>query len=577
MRRGGVLAVLGMLLFAAPLAASQTDGGTQDETRWEDRLADAEFHEGSLEDPQDVDTIVLESLHGTVWSVQVLEADAPLNISFWAGNALLSEASLEVGEHLNQSRFEDQGHLEITSDEFTGENAYKLAIRTTVLDGAVNIFEGVGAGFIHAGDSAGDVAVFTVGGGAAMRLTWGGEADLSWVGHRTRTSTGEIESFEMPNASGVLHLRTPDAETRSEQFEYVLRVTAPSTAFWTASHTLLNSGDADCLHDCPSLVDETLFHADARELDAVRWTTTGSLDAHDWGDVYPVKVGLEDWETHRIFATIEGEGVEVQIQGWNESGEFLVPVSAASGTGTIGLNVSTGHHAVKVSGAGNYTLTLHATDLTVEDDIPPRPGEIEDMWREFIPFYIGTAVLLLAPLAFALWTFRGKRMQADVQAHERSRLRRLRARIAELLEAEEVDPHELASALGMLEAVQWRATEVEMGASELTHHTEGLTLKAWRLSGTDLLVGIHVSEGTWELAALRFVANEGAAWKVADVSPASLFDGDEIFLDTLDPGTTRFLRLSLEGSADSLDLHLSGLVGGKPLAAVPARALLMQD
>ena len=55
-----------------------------------------------------------------------------------------------------------------------------------------------------------------------------------------------------------------------------------------------------------------------------------------------------------------------------------------------------------------------------------------------------------------------------------------------------------------------------------------------------------------------------------------MFDGDEIFLDTLEVGTTRFIRLCLEGDAELLDLHLSGLVDGKPLAAIPAKALLME-
>ena len=50
-----------------------------------------------------------------------------------------------------------------------------------------------------------------------------------------------------------------------------------------------------------------------------------------------------------------------------------------------------------------------------------------------------------------------------------------------------------------------------------------------------------------------------------------------IFLDTLETGSTRFIQLELEGTAAGLDLQLSGLVDGKPLAALPARALLMDD
>ena len=37
------------------------------------------------------------------------------------------------------------------------------------------------------------------------------------------------------------------------------------------------------------------------------------------------------------------------------------------------------------------------------------------------------------------------------------------------------------------------------------------------------------------------------------------------------------MQIELEGTAAGLDLHLSGLVDGQPLAAIPARALLLDD
>ena len=92
-----------------------------------------------------------------------------------------------------------------------------------------------------------------------------------------------------------------------------------------------------------------------------------------------------------------------------------------------------------------------------------------------------------------------------------------------------------------------------------------------------MLIGIHIEESAWELAALRFEAVGGPQWRISEVTPSSLYDGDEIFLDTLSVGKTTFIRLTLEGKADGLNLHLSGLVDGKPLAAVPAQALLFTN
>ena len=181
---------------------------------------------------------------------------------------------------------------------------------------------------------------------------------------------------------------------------------------------------------------------------------------------------------------------------------------------------------------------------------------------------------MLAPMGYVLWSLRGTKLAGEVQAHESARLKRLRERLSNLIE-NNASEHEISSALSMLEDVQWRAAEAEMGEAALTHHTDSVTLKAWRIGQGSLLVGIHVEQAPWELAALRFEAAGGPSWKISSVSPISLYDGDEIFLDTLAVGSTRFLRLQLEGEADGLDLHLSGLVEGKPLAAIPARALLM--
>ena len=179
-------------------------------------------------------------------------------------------------------------------------------------------------------------------------------------------------------------------------------------------------------------------------------------------------------------------------------------------------------------------------------------------------------------MGYVLWSLRGTKLADEVQAHERARLKRLRERLARLIETDGSE-HDINSALEMLEAVQWKASVAEMGEAALTHHTDSVTLKAWRIGLGSLLVGIHVEQAPWELAALRFEAADGPSWRITKVSPNSLYDGDEIFLDTLHVGSTRFLTLQLEGSASGLDLHLSGLVEGKPLAAIPARALLMQD
>ena len=52
-----------------------------------------------------------------------------------------------------------------------------------------------------------------------------------------------------------------------------------------------------------------------------------------------------------------------------------------------------------------------------------------------------------------------------------------------------------------------------------------------------------------------------------------MFENNEIFVDTLSPETKRFLSLEISGDPSLIELEVSGLVDGRPLAAVPREAI----
>ena len=122
---------------------------------------------------------------------------------------------------------------------------------------------------------------------------------------------------------------------------------------------------------------------------------------------------------------------------------------------------------------------------------------------------------------------------------------------------------------------------MEWGEPVVRHLTEGIDLACWRLESSDdsvrLAVGISTGSDSWTLAALRFQAIEGAEWKVGTVVPEVIVEGDELFLGELSANSDRFLRVDLEGSAEGLDIHLSGLVAGNPIAAIPTRAVMIEE
>ena len=49
--------------------------------------------------------------------------------------------------------------------------------------------------------------------------------------------------------------------------------------------------------------------------------------------------------------------------------------------------------------------------------------------------------------------------------------------------------------------------------------------------------------------------------------------GQDIFLDSIEPHSKKFLRISIGGNPSNIELEISGLVDGEPLAAVPREAL----
>jgi hypothetical protein len=583
--RAMVLVLSIMLLSISSVPAEQLSStGTFENSLvdWEGEDTPTHIYQGELSDPQDVDNITLGAEYGVVHFIHLVHADEPLKIEVREDGYLHGQAEANMTTFLSSGRGNPMW-IEISNADFTSPNSYTIHVHSNAADEDVELGEQTAAGYVHEFDSVGDRSYFSTGGNAYIDIQWFGGAMTAFSGHMIHHPSGHVTALDFDNFSGNMTLHTPSVDSRLERYDVSIWAKTDATAApWRLNKTMLSGGDELCHHDCPNAIDDTVIQNDSVIIENEQWGTYGNLSENDTVDVYSIFIPGESWETHRLIATIEGGDEILQIQSWNNSGEFLSPLAVAEGTGTVGLNMTPGYHVVKVSradtlaGIDAYHLELQTINVTSEDAGPPEAGEIVDRWKEFIPFYIGIGLLMLSPMGYVLWSLRGSKLSEEVQSHERSRLKRLRVRLSKLIETN-ASEHEIDSALQMLEEVQWKATETEMGDATLTHHTDSVTIKAWRMSRGNLLVGIHVEITPWELAALRFEAAGGPSWKITKVSPTSLYDGDEIFLDTLEVGSTRFLSLQLEGTASGLDLHLSGLVDGKPLAAIPARALLMNE
>ena len=144
-----------------------------------------------------------------------------------------------------------------------------------------------------------------------------------------------------------------------------------------------------------------------------------------------------------------------------------------------------------------------------------------------------------------------------------------------------MDPNALIHALESLADTDWMALLSEWGSPLVRHTTESLDLVVWELSSGEnhisLTIGLTLQKEEWNLAGIRFQAIEGSEWRISNVVPENLFDGDEVFLGDIKEKTSLFFRIDLDGEAKGFDLILSGLVGGKPVAAVPTRAAILEE
>ena len=142
----------------------------------------------------------------------------------------------------------------------------------------------------------------------------------------------------------------------------------------------------------------------------------------------------------------------------------------------------------------------------------------------------------------------------------------------------------LDKSLQAIAQLDWATACSTWGPTDGEHRTDGLAMAVWsldpRLAKNEnthpIMLGIHVLQGQWELAALRFDAPEGQAWEVVGVEPKFLHRGEEVFVDTMRQGNLTFLTLELRGSANSVDIELNGRCDGEPMAARIPHTLHMQ-
>ena len=381
-----------------------------------------------------------------------------------------------------------------------------------------------------------------------------------------------------------LHIRDvcESFETTSLTISVEFRITTEGIdGAWAITLKSLSPSDGSLIGDAP----DTIW--DFGNMDS-RWQVLNLEASIISGTLGYLDNGLDNTDYY-AFSITEENGSYVRIQRIGDSiGSFtLMTLDQETGEVVNSTNgsmmiVPPGIHALKVQWEEGMSEGWREYQFSLPYNGPyvPQEEEFVDLSHRAQPFYIFAGFLLLTPLVMVIWwnrdaIFRGAPLAADIQEHERRRLRSLRQRLSAALMSEDIDQVEIEHSLKQLRESPWKAVVEDWGEPVIRHLTEKVEICVWRVSDSksDLLIGIRVEEFPWDLAAIGVHAAEGSAIEIKSVSPSRLYQDGEVFLDTLSAGSKIFVGIELDGSSTTIGFHLSGLVDGAPLAAIPNKSL----
>ena len=547
---------------------------------------------GILDTSADDDAILVEGDNGDVVKISNIESPDSISIEYWSrsdsktliGSISSSESSsvyLDYPEdaelwvrivHSDESDFSPyRFNLVRFDDENEGPAGeelgnpwiydYQLSSNSTSYD--------LYRGHISSNDQLGDSLLISTGAKISLPIAchFTGEVALEILLHEI---DGEKEKIVEDSNQCPQNIETSPSSTGIE-----FRVKSEKVIEWEIEVASPVSGDGVLLGDAPDLL--WLESGPSEFWGLISPSNTpysGSLGIEDRIDIHPFEITDSNGSRVMIRSDIESP-VTYQIQTLSQDSWQILNYT----NGTV-ISVPPGIHAIRVEGlspiVGDVEYEFYMVYLG--ENIPDE-GEYRDLSHLFTNFYVLIGGLMLLPLAVVLWWNRSlflekKNTRTGFEIHEVKKLELLRERLSLEGENLEGDTEGIVKALSMLGDSSWDEALYDLGKPSLRHMTEQIEICSWVIPESSFLIlGIRTFQEKWELTALSVSSPEGSTASITKVSPDHMFEDNEVFLDTLSPETKRFLSLEISGSPSLLELEVSGLVDGEPLAAVPREAL----
>ena len=319
----------------------------------------------------------------------------------------------------------------------------------------------------------------------------------------------------------------------------------------------------------------------------------GELTLHkdDYQDILRVETTGWNESVHLVDIVVEGDIYDLQVTILSMDQETWDIVDQITATYSmdkirVSLDVGLGTHFIRIQHV-NGSDALDDNAQSAEYKIRVTTAELDEGEEPWFPasdavkdaadiFYWLIGVILILPFIIFYINLNNTRKFAEEFAQKKNRLEWL----STMLDEGTFSSSDLSRALKSVSTLDWEEALEVWGDVEVRHYTTGIDMAIWSLDerlgengSWPILIGITPQDCEWSVAALKFESNEGAQWNVSKTEPKLLTRSNEIFLDTIHDNTRLFLRVDLQGNAKSVDVYLSGMVNGEPMAAKPANTV----
>ena len=323
----------------------------------------------------------------------------------------------------------------------------------------------------------------------------------------------------------------------------------------------------------------------------------GELTLHmgDYQDILRVETTGWNESIHLVDVILEGDIYELEVTIWDidqKTWNALDEITATYSMNKISasLEVGRGTHFIRIQhingsdsvgdNAEPVDWKIRVTTAVLDEGEEPWFAPSQNVKDAALVFYWLIGFVLIAPFViFYIVVQRDKRFALEF-ASRKNRLEWLSAK----LDKDEFQPGDLTRALRAVSSLDWEDALEVWGEPKLRHLTMGVDMAIWSLErriteGDEwpLLIGLQSRDAEWSIAALRFEAPEGELWNIKKVEPKLLLRDNEVFLDSIYQDSRLFIQVTLGGKGDALDIHLSGMVSGQPMASKPANTIYRSD